>query len=156
MRRYRAFTLVELLVVIGIIAVLIGILLPTLGKAREAAQRTACLSNIRELGNAVRQYALMWKDVAPIGYMSQKQFSYVVFWNNGNPTPKVTQMGFLSVAGLMAGSERIPYSKLYVSPTANPKSRIGSPYFCPSTQDPLFTWDSPQNAWPFDPVPGVQ
>lgn len=53
----RGFTLVELLVVIGIIAVLIGILLPTLGKARDAGYRAACGSNLHQIGLMMLVYA---------------------------------------------------------------------------------------------------
>ena len=51
-----AFTLVELLVVIGIVAVLMGLLMPVLGKARAQANRVACLSNVKQLGTAILMY----------------------------------------------------------------------------------------------------
>jgi prepilin-type processing-associated H-X9-DG protein len=64
-QRALAFTLVELLVVIGIITILIGLLLPTLSRARESANKTKCLANLRTLGQAMVMYANQSKGWLP-------------------------------------------------------------------------------------------
>jgi prepilin-type N-terminal cleavage/methylation domain-containing protein len=58
----RAFTIIELLVVISIIALLIGILLPAISKARESAKLTESLTNLKNMGAAHQNYAAQWND----------------------------------------------------------------------------------------------
>src|SRR5690348_4123109 len=83
-RLRRGFTLVELLVVIGIIAVLISILLPTLNKARAAANRAACLSNLRTVMQMMNIYAAENKQQITLGCNSDSyQGSYLVAINTG-------------------------------------------------------------------------
>ena len=84
----HGFTLVELLVVIGIIAVLIGILLPTLGKARESGRRIACLSNLRQLSLACVMYEQSWKTLP--GPSLPAVFDYNIVNDPNGPFSKPT------------------------------------------------------------------
>lgn len=69
--KQSAFTLIELLVVISIIALLIAILLPALGAARDAAQGTACLSNMRQIGVSMFSYSASNRDIiVPADYLA--------------------------------------------------------------------------------------
>ena len=135
MRRQRAFTLVELLVVIGIIAILIGILLPTLSRAKDAAARTACLSNLRQVSDLLRMYSVQYKDAVPIGYINQaRQVSYVLNANGTTSPHSVCGLGLLGISGFFKSGPRALY--------------------CPSEQDILFQYDSIQNVWCFDQAQG--
>ena len=67
MRKSQAFTLVELLVVISIIALLVAILLPTLNRAREQAKTVVCLSNMRQMSLATLMFAYEHDESLPLG-----------------------------------------------------------------------------------------
>jgi prepilin-type processing-associated H-X9-DG protein len=125
-RRGNAFTLVELLVVLGVIATLIGILLPTLSKARQAASRTACLSNLRQSHAALHLYALDHAGQVPVGYRSvSKQFNSMIY--------STTAGGRWVLFGLLLEGRYV---------------RTPQILFCPAENNPKFAFDTPDNPWP--------
>src|SRR2546430_1081944 len=86
----RAFTLVELLVVMGIIAVLIALLLPALYRAREQAKTTRCLSNLRQLGQAAFAFAAENRGSLPAAIGNTG-----VAWDYDASNPNNTRPGLL-------------------------------------------------------------
>jgi prepilin-type N-terminal cleavage/methylation domain-containing protein len=130
-RPLRAFTLVELLVVIGIIAVLISILIPALQKARRSAELTQCMSNLRQIALMEFLYAHNNRDFIPLGYSGgsgggARQFNYIIGQNSSAP------------------EGRGPFGYLYrTNLIQNPKA-----FYCPSqTYEPTLIYDGPQNRW---------
>jgi len=126
------FTLVELMVVIGIIAVLIAILLPALQKARQQAQRVQCGSDLRQLYMACQLYSLSNRDIVPIGFNFRKNLG-MFLWDPGFPAgsnPRFLQLGLLYTAG-------------FVKNPAN--------FYCQAETNPQFQYNTSEN--PFTSLP---
>jgi prepilin-type N-terminal cleavage/methylation domain-containing protein len=119
-----AFTLVELLVVIGIIALLIAIVLPTTGRVREQARRTQCLSNLRQVHASLLVYAQANRDQVAVGFRRTRQFNSLIWSNSAN---RFVLWGVLYRSKLMGD---------------------GRAFYCPSESNSRFVHNSPENPWP--------
>src|SRR6185503_11219014 len=85
MNHRKAFTLIELLVVIAIIAILAAILFPVFAQAKEAAKKTASLSNAKQEGTAMQIYMADYDDLFPLVYGMDLNGNYDVARYNGYP-----------------------------------------------------------------------
>ena len=124
--RKRAFTLIELLVVIAIIAILAGMLLPSLAKAKERAKRIACLSNLKNQALAFSMYADDFRGAYPTADQTTAwtlEALYVMSSNQG--------MALISY-GLAGGQVRKSAAEFDVE---SKRTRLPTVWLCPSRPD---------------------
>jgi prepilin-type N-terminal cleavage/methylation domain-containing protein len=126
-RRYGAFTLIEMLVVLAIIATLAALLLPALTRARETARRTHCLSNLNQIGQTLHQYCIPSDDYLPSwACYGSAQGTVASVWADGTWTPLVNDTTHQGVSRHMvvAYSFDAPVMTLTMGETAHGKSTV--------------------------------
>ena len=130
-RLMRGFTLIELLVVIAIIAILIALLLPAVQQAREAARRTTCKNNMKQIGLALHNYHDVYMSM-PVGnhfgYKGNWRVSIFPYLDQG---PIYNQLSFNGGGGLFTG-----WAASYQAPNTVLSGFLVPGYNCPSSSLP--------------------
>lgn len=120
-RRYSGFTLIELLVVIAIIAILAAILFPVFARAREAARKTTCLSNLKQIGTAAMMYVQDYDETYPWLMADHRQNNDATGLSRNMPTRPIN---LNAQRGLFMEYKFHPYVKnfgIFQCPTKQPR-----------------------------------